>query len=1222
MGIPESHTTGDPRAGVPVRTAASIAAPAGGLIGARYHVINELGRGGMGTVYRVVDRLSGRIATLKRLGVTREPGSIGSVGLRSTLAREFRLLAALRHPNVVSVLDYGFDDDGAPFLAMDLEENAQTIVEAGADAALTVQVDLLVQALRALVYLHGQGIIHRDLKPDNVLFVRGHVKVLDFGLSVSRRAPGDGDASWAGTPAYMAPELLAGAPPTEQSDLYAIGMVAYEMLLGRHPLADVEQAGLYDAVTRSALPRPRDPLDPRLRPVLAHLLEKDPTVRPRDARDVIGALAEAMGYPFPIETVATRESTLQTAPLVGRDDEVARLEAALRDAMRGHGSTWLVGGESGVGKSRVLDEVRTRALVEGAVAVRGQAVNRGGGPYQVWRDVVGALALRAGVGDAEAAVLSTIVPNMSELLGRPVDAPDALDSETAHTRLLRAVEELLRLQPRPVALILEDLHWAGSESLKLLAWLVQATERLPLLVVGSYRDDEALALPDLVPGARGLSLRRLTRDEIAAVAEAMIGAAARRADVLDLLEHETEGIPFFIVEVMRTLSEEAGGLDRVGTGRVPTRVVSGGMQKVIRRRLERVSEQALPALRSAAIAGRAIDPALIGVLHPALDLDDWTGRCARHAVLDLRDQHWVFAHDKLREQLVEDLSANVRRALHRSVAEAIEQVYPDRPERYAALAHHWHEAGEAEPEARYAREAGFVALQTGACHEAATYFLRARELAAAPARGAVPRRRGLRALLEPNDGVRPDGAEYLLGTIEGGLSEAFYRLGDLAKCREHSERALRLYGQPVPQGAIGWTAGLVKQLAVRALQVAGRVRSRQLDEARRIASEVGRVQLRLTDTFFYALRVGPIVWSTVRVVNQTEPAGPLPELAQGYVLLALLTGPTRATRVADAFGRHALALANRVESERNVAWVRSRLAVHHVSECRWDEARACCRQATEIAERVGDLRLWEETRAQEALLDVYSGRHDEALVLFRHVQNLSRRTGNRQMQSWALMAEGAIVSRQGRDRDGIALCGQALALIDETALKTEALLALATIGLARLRSGDLPGAFEAADRAAWHLKSMPPVAYWMQTALAGTAEVLWTLQELRWHPTPGVVATLPVRANHALTALRRFARRFPLGRPHAALWSGLAAWVRGRQGAAFRHWRRAIALAERYGTGYEGARAHLEIGRHLAADALDRRYHLHRAEELFLALGCPTDAGRARTLLAAGMPEA
>ena len=101
-----------------------------------------------------------------------------------------------------------------------------------------------------------------------------------------------------------------------------------------------------------------------------------------------------------------------------------------------------------------------------------------------------------------------------------------------------------------------------------------------------------------------------------------------------------------------------------------------------------------------------------------------------------------------------------------------------------------------------------------------------------------------------------------------------------------------------------------------------------------------------------------------------------------------------------------------------------------------------------------------------------------------------------------------------------------------------------------------------------------------------------------------------------------FRHGFPLGRPHAALWQGLASWVRGRPASAFRHWHRAIAFAERYGTHYECARAHLEIGRHLDARDLDRRQHLRRAEELFLSLGCPTDASRARVLMAASAPEA
>jgi tetratricopeptide (TPR) repeat protein len=211
--------------------------------------------------------------------------------------------------------------------------------------------------------------------------------------------------------------------------------------------------------------------------------------------------------------------------------------------------------------------------------------------------------------------------------------------------------------------------------------------------------------------------------------------------------------------------------------------------------------------------------------------------------------------------------------------------------------------------------------------------------------------------------------------------------------------------------------------------------------------------------------------------------------------------------------------------------------------------------------------------------------------------------------------------RQGRDAEAIALAEEALSLIDEEALKTEALLALGVLGLARLRRGELMGAFEAADRAVWHLRAMPPVAYWMQSTLAATAEVLWSLRERNWHPDAGMAAMLAARANHALAALSRFGRRFPLGRPSAALWQGLAAWVRGRRKPAMRHWRRALALADRYGAPYESARAHLELGRHLDPAALDRRQHLRRAEESFLELGCSADAERARSLLDGGDPR-
>src|SRR5262249_28971072 len=152
---------------------------------------------------------------------------------------------------------------------------------------------------------------------------------------------------------YMAPELLYGEQPSERSDLWAVGIIAYELLCGAHPFADADPAAFYRDLTQTVLPRPSDPVDPRLRPILASLLAVRSADRFADATQVIGALEAGLGRPIAVETVATRESFLQAAPLVGREGALATLSALLRRAAAGHGGACLVGGESGVGKSRL-----------------------------------------------------------------------------------------------------------------------------------------------------------------------------------------------------------------------------------------------------------------------------------------------------------------------------------------------------------------------------------------------------------------------------------------------------------------------------------------------------------------------------------------------------------------------------------------------------------------------------------------------------------------------------------------------------------------------------------------------------------------------------------------------------------------------------------------------------------------------------------------------------
>ena len=243
---------------------------------------------------------------------------------------------------------------------------------------------------------------------------------------------------------------------------------------------------------------------------------------------------------------------------------------------------------------------------------------------------------------------------------------------------------------------------------------------------------------------------------------------------------------------------------------------------------------------------------------------------------------------------------------------------------------------------------------------------------------------------------------------------------------------------------------------------------------------------------------------------------------------------------------------------------------------------------------------------------MYRGRFEESLALFREVQRLSRRSGNQQIACWGTIGEGGALCRLGRDEDGVRILVEALAAIDEQTMRAEAITGFGILALARLRTRDPAGAFEAADRAVGHIRTMKAVAYWTQPGIAGAAEVLLSLLAVGWAPTPAVRARLSTQGREAVLAMRRFARHFPLGRPYAALWSGTAAWIAGRARRAHRLWERAIALAEQLGTPYECARAHLEVGRYLPMDSPDRLHHLHRAEELFDKLGSVRDAAVAR----------
>ncbi|HEX2619263.1 MAG TPA: serine/threonine-protein kinase, partial [Phototrophicaceae bacterium] len=392
------------------------------IIGRRYLLQDIIGQGGMGAVYRAQDRLTGKIVALKRVITSSMDLSFTSshdvIDFRVALAQEFKLLASLRHPNIIAVLDYGFDQDREPYYTMELLDSAETLLEAGRGMSLRQKVDLLVQMLQALAYLHRRGILHRDLKPANVLVTQSTVKVLDFGLSVMRDHTGqttDDLGVTSGTLGYMAPEVLMGNSATEAADLYGTGVIAYELFANRHLFEFVDIGQLVNDILYTAPNIDDVDISIPLGQVLERLLAKTPDDRFQSALQVIGAFSKALEHSIHIETEATRDSFLQAARFVGRETEQDQLNRALRDSVNGRGSLWLIAGESGVGKSRLLDELRTRALVEGGLVIQGYAVNTASTPYQLWRPLLGWLPLLRDLTGEEEDVIRALVPDLATL---------------------------------------------------------------------------------------------------------------------------------------------------------------------------------------------------------------------------------------------------------------------------------------------------------------------------------------------------------------------------------------------------------------------------------------------------------------------------------------------------------------------------------------------------------------------------------------------------------------------------------------------------------------------------------------------------------------------------------------------------------------------------------------------------------------------------------------
>lgn len=1057
------------------------------IINRRYILGEPLGKGGMGEVYRALDRLTGNMVALKRVSSILDlpDSSIKPEDLRLALAQEFESLASLRHPNIIGVSDYGFDEERQPYFTMEYLENARTICEAGHRQPLPVQIDLLAQMLRALAYIHRRGILHRDLKPGNVLVIeRGGatiVKVLDFGLAAEiTRAHG-----LSGTVAYIAPERISGAAPiTYATDLYSVGVIGYEMVTGNFPFNDATPNTLMRHVMNTPIDLDVVPLE--LRMLIGWLLAKLPEDRYASAEAVINALGNIVGTEIPVDTPVTRESFLQASRFVGREKELAGLVAALDEAGQGRGSMFLVGGESGVGKTRLVDELSTRALVNGALVMRGYLSEQGGPAYELWREPLRRLVLGAGLTPLEISVLRTVAPDIESLVevealpGDDEQPTAQLTGEPARQRLYATIIEMFRRRDGTMLLILEDLHW-GVESLELLKGLMAAD--LPILIVGTYRDDEMPDLPDLLPAAQVIDLERLTTDEIATLAGSMLGQ--QRKEIINLLERETEGNVYFLVETVRALAEEAGDLGSVGRITLPRHVLAGGVQAIIRRRLSRVPAWGQPLLKIAAVTGRQIDFAMLSwlaELNAVVDVESWVIATSNAAVGEVEGEVWRFAHDKLRQAALAELEAAERQGLHHQVAVTIETLYPESTNHIEELIYHWREAGDTSRETKYLIQGAEQAITLTAIYPQALTWLR-RALDRLDAMPDDPRRGKVLNLLGKT--------HYLLGEMDQaqayfnwalmfgtpdveaaawiGLAEVEIRRGELANAEAHAEIGLAHYRSTGDQSGIADALQILASADIEAGSYPKAVLhlAEALELRRALGDQpglgmchnmLGNVNLYLGD---YA-SARQHYDDSLRI---RRALGDLRGMSATFNNLALIAQDMAEYDAAWKFHEQSLSLKQRINDRHGIEVSLGNLGYLAQLKGDLDLAERLYMDAVALQREIDDRRGMATTYADLAVIAMNKDQDDLAAAYFEESRRLKVEVQDRQGETVYYLNHSLFQLVRGSARDAAGLCGVALRIAQELGepfLEGNCLLYAGEIAEVE---GDFPAALASLERA-------------------------------------------------------------------------------------------------------------------------------------------------------------
>ncbi|MHC5011206.1 MAG: serine/threonine-protein kinase [Planctomycetota bacterium] len=680
-----------------------------------YTVERVIGEGAGGAVYAArstQDGPAGGAGTVVAIKVF-HPELTADARIFQRFVREAELGIRIRHPHIVPTYEFGSEEvDGTTlhFMVMELVQG-DTLRDTLAELRVLPE-DLIHQVtdqiLDALAAVHAEGMIHRDVKPENVILTTDQqVRLMDLGIARLQQEGRDLTRAdeFVGSLAYAAPEQFTDQDHVDpRADLYAVGVLLYEMATGRNPYDEADLAGLLRQKLEDRVRRPkilnRD-LSPFLDDVILKCLHIDPEARFAGCEELRNVLREGeegswwaervRGEAFPAATRALRTlRPTREAPLIARAEELSLLHAAYDRAAGGSGVAVLVSGAAGSGKSRLVhDFLEELVAPDGPFILTGECATDmdashhaflqaavsffGGG--EGWEERLRALLPDAG----------PLTPRLLALRTGEPGPPEDDDLATTYASMLLGLAK-----ERPVVMAIEDLHRAEPEAVTFFDRLASRTAGGRVLLVTTQRPEEVDEGSDLHALAtrlagegkgRTIPVSAFDREETDQLVLALVGSPQTVRTLSWPLYRASDGNPRFLLETVAQL-KQTGALEEGPDGWTPTRPIReialpATVRELQEARLAGLEEESAETLRAAAVLGYAFDASLLTIL---------TGQkrirlLKRLAVLERKHRLLVgagrntfrFGSRALHRVVYESIPEEPRRGLHAACADAIRE---------------------------------------------------------------------------------------------------------------------------------------------------------------------------------------------------------------------------------------------------------------------------------------------------------------------------------------------------------------------------------------------------------------------------------------------------------------------------------------------------------------------------------------------------------------------